>query len=77
MTTDNPAVQTLEHAMKPIIAEMFQNGPEEGCRLWEDASSPLRQAIAILLRASIWVRFPNEEAAAMLIEQHRRIEENI
>jgi hypothetical protein len=71
---DDPAVQTLEHAMQPIINEMFQHGPEEGCRLWEDPSHPLHQAIAILLRARVWVRFPNEEAA-MLLEQHRRMEE--
>jgi gamma-glutamyl phosphate reductase len=66
--------QTLDNAMKPIIDEMFQNGPEEGCRIWEDASHPLHQAIAILLQARC--QLPSTiKAAAALLEQHRRMEE--
>ena len=60
---DKP-VQTLENAMKPIINEMFQNGTEEGCRIWEDASHPLHQAIVILLNAKS--TFMHKEAAALL-----------
>jgi len=52
------AVQTLENAMKPIIDEMFQNGSEDGCRIWEDRTNPLQQAIAILLDAKILVTYP-------------------
>jgi hypothetical protein len=74
MLADNPVAQTLEHAMKPIVDEMFQNGPEEGCRIWEDWSHPLHQAIVILLQAQ--ASFMGKDAA-MLLEEHRHAEEGI
>jgi hypothetical protein len=73
MPTDNP-IQILDNAMKPIVNEMFQNGPEEGCRIWEDYSHPLNQAIQILRQAR--GQFRIKEAVALL-EQHRRMEEGI
>lgn len=70
------ALQTLEKATQHIIDEMFQNGPEEGCRIWEDYNHPLQQAVVILHRAKIEVDHPRLlKEAAMLIEQHRRAEE--
>lgn len=33
----------LKHTMQPIVDEMFQNGPEEGCRIWEDTNHPLHR----------------------------------
>jgi len=62
--------------MKPIINEMYQNGTKEGCRIWEDPSHPLSQAIAILLKARTQVPSLIKEAAALL-EQHRRLEEGM
>lgn len=73
-TSDKPAVQTLENATQAIVDEMFQNGPEEGCRIWEDASHPLHRAIVILMQARCQLPSTIKEAAAFL-EQHRRMEE--
>jgi hypothetical protein len=69
--SENP-VQILENAMKPIVDEMFKNGPEEGSRIWADPDHPLHQAIQVLLNAQS--TFTEKDAAA-LIEQHRRMEE--
>jgi len=68
--------QTLQNAMQPIVDEMFQNGPEEGCRIWEDASHPLHQAIKILMQAQCQLPSTIKTAAAFL-EQHRRMEEGL
>ena len=59
------ALQTLENSMQHIIDEMFQNGHEEGCRIWDDYSHPLQQAVAILFRAQVEVKYPHymKEAA--------------
>jgi hypothetical protein len=69
---DIEPVRTLENAMKPIIDEIFQNGFEEGCRIWEDPANPLHEAIMILLGAQ--AQFMGKEAVALL-EHHRRMEE--
>jgi hypothetical protein len=74
----NTPVQMLENAMKPIIDEMFQNGPEEACRVWDNYNHPLQQAVAILFRAQCDVKCDDPrflKEVAMLIEQHRRMEE--
>jgi hypothetical protein len=68
--------QTLHNAMQPIVDEMFRNGPEEGCRIWEDASHPLHQAIKILMQAQCQLPSLQKEAAALL-EQHSRMEEGL
>jgi len=62
--------------MKPIIDEMFQNGRDEGCRIWDDMSHPLHQAVSILLQAHAQLPSTIKEAAALL-EQHRRMEEGL
>jgi hypothetical protein len=64
----------FKHAMQPIVDEMFQNGPEAGCRIWEDTNHPLHQAIAILQQASLESQI--KEATAML-EHHRCQEEGL
>jgi hypothetical protein len=66
----------FEHSMQPIIDEMFKNGPEEGCRIWEDSNHPLHQAIVILLRARLecQIKEATKEATVML-EHHRYQEE--
>jgi len=65
MHTGNPVIRSLEHAMRPIIDEMFQNGPEEACRIWEDYSHPLQQAIQILMKAQVSVFSETPEALAL------------
>ena len=52
----NNPTQTLEHALQPIVNEMFKNGQEEGCRIWLDQSHPLQQAVVILLKAKVQLR---------------------
>jgi hypothetical protein len=66
----------LNHAMQAIGNEMFKNGPEEGCRIWEDYGHPLHQALQILLQAEIMVRMPEllKERAAM-IDHYRLLAE--
>jgi hypothetical protein len=66
--------QTLQNAMQPIVNEMFQNGPEEGCRIWEEPSHPLQQAIVILLQAMN--QLISKEEVAAFMERHRRTEES-
>jgi hypothetical protein len=74
-TMDIEPVQTLENAMHPIIDEMFKNGFEQGCLIWDDLNHPLAQAIHILMRAK--ASFHDKEKAMALIEHHRRMEEGL
>ena len=67
----NP-LQTLDNAMTTIVSEIFQNGREEGNRIWVNVNHPLHQAIRILLRAQL--RLQSSEAV-MLRERHRQVEE--
>jgi len=67
----NP-VQTLDNAMTTLVGEIFQNGREEGNRIWGDVSHPLHQAIRILLRAQLQLQ-SNEEGT--LIQKHCQMEE--
>lgn len=64
----------LQNAMQPIVDEMFQNGWEEGNRIWDDANHPLKQAVVILLQAQCQLPSTISPAAALL-EQHRPMEE--
>lgn len=65
MNTENALIRTLEHAMNPIVNEMFKNGFEEGCRIWENPNHPLQQAIQILLRAKISIFESTAECLAL------------
>jgi len=68
MNTENEtrnSTEILEHAMLPIIDEMFKNGPEEGCRLLQNYSHPLNEAIQILLRAKVSVFEDTPKALAL------------
>jgi hypothetical protein len=68
----------LDHAIQSITKEMFKNGPEEGCRIWEDHSNALTQAVVILHRASMELRMPGlMEKRAEMLEQIRREESSI
>ena len=62
----NP-IQTLDNAVTTIVSEIFQDGREEGNRIWVNVKHPLHQAIRILLRAQLQLQ-SNEET--MLLEQH-------
>ena len=75
-TMSDPVFQTLEHAKKPILDEMFQNGWEQGNRIWDDDNHPLKQAFVVLLQAQCQLPSVQKEAAALL-EQHRRMEEGL
>jgi hypothetical protein len=70
--TENAVIKSLENAMDPIIAEMFQNGPEEGCRIWEDEAHPLHQAVRILLQAKAAILSEAPEYRALIIEVLKR-----
>src|SRR5512133_3821087 len=61
-TTMNP-LQTLDNAMTTIVSEIFQNGREEGNRIWVNVNHPLHQAIRILLRAQL--RLQSSEAVML------------
>jgi len=72
MDTENPVLQTLDHAMKPILDEICQNGQEEAFRIWEDETSPLQQAVRILLQARASVLSESPEYRALIIEALKR-----
>ena len=63
----------LENRMKPLVAEMFKNGYEEGNRIWTDPGHPLTQQVAAILREHAFDPETLRKGAALL--EHRREEE--
>jgi hypothetical protein len=71
-----PPAEALKRAINLIADDIFKNGPEEGCRIMEDYNHPLHQAIQILMNVKMMVDPVAQREVAMLIEEHRRAEEN-